>query len=312
MSSNTLIYVAGFERGVRPIGDWSMAISLSRCSSPSIRSCSPGVADAAVQIAAQGLDQNVVDQRALARAGNAGDADERAERNLDVDRAKIVVAAPRSERRRGKCVEAAAWRGSDSASRLFFSPFCRQSRSRRTTLGLPLRQFATSHSALGAARRSRHFDLQLAGQILPGDALRRLGRSPRRCLGHDIAAAHAGAGTEIDDVIGRPHRVFVVLDDDDRVAHVAQLRERVEQLFVVARMQADRRFVEDIEHADQAAADLPGQADALRFAAGKRRRGAVERQILEADVDQEAEPAADFLEHFGGDRLPDRVEFQAR
>ena len=38
MSSNTLMYVAGLERGVRPMGDWSMAIILSRCSRPSIRS----------------------------------------------------------------------------------------------------------------------------------------------------------------------------------------------------------------------------------------------------------------------------------
>ena len=61
-------------------------------------------------------------------------------------------------------------------------------------------------------------------------------------------------------------------------------RERVEQPVVVARVQADRRLVENVQHADQAAADLPGQADALRFAAGERRGGAVERQVVEADV----------------------------
>ena len=139
---------------------------------------------------------------------------------------------------------------------------------------------------------------------MPGQAASSAaGRSVReRAGGHDFAAADAGAGAEIDDVIGRPHRVFVVLDDHHGIALVAQLRERVEQLVVVARMQADRRLVENVEHADQPAADLPGQADALRFAAGKRRGGAVERQIVEADVEQESEPAADFLEHFGGDR----------
>ena len=79
--------------------------------------------------------------------------------------------------------------------------------------------------------------------------------------------------------------------------------ERVEQPVVVARVQADRRFVEDVEHADQAAADLAGQANALRLAAGERRRGAVEREVFEPDVEQEAEPAADFLEHFVGDQL---------
>ena len=37
------MYVAGFDRGVRPIGDWSMSTTLSRCSSPSMRSWSPGL-----------------------------------------------------------------------------------------------------------------------------------------------------------------------------------------------------------------------------------------------------------------------------
>ncbi len=32
------VYVAGFERGVRPIGLWSMAMTLSTCSSPVISS----------------------------------------------------------------------------------------------------------------------------------------------------------------------------------------------------------------------------------------------------------------------------------
>ncbi len=111
-------------------------------------------------------------------------------------------------------------------------------------------------------------------------------------------------------MIGGPHRVFVVLDDDDRVAQVAQLGERVEQALVVARVQADRRFVENVEHADEAAADLAGQANALRFAAGERRGGAIEREIFEPDVVQEAEPAADFLEHFGGDQFVVAFELQ--
>ena len=59
-------------------------------------------------------------------------------------------------------------------------------------------------------------------------------------------------------------------------------------------MQADRRLVEDVEHADQPAADLAGQADPLRFAAGERRRGAVERQVVEADVEQESRAGRGF------------------
>src|SRR5436853_312611 len=40
------VYVAGFERGVRPIGFWSISITLSKASIPSTESCSPGLARA--------------------------------------------------------------------------------------------------------------------------------------------------------------------------------------------------------------------------------------------------------------------------
>ena len=42
MWSNTPVYVAGFDRGVRPIGDWSMSITLSICSHPTSCLCFPG------------------------------------------------------------------------------------------------------------------------------------------------------------------------------------------------------------------------------------------------------------------------------
>jgi hypothetical protein len=49
-----------------------------------------------------------------------------------------------------------------------------------------------------------------------------------------------GPGPEVDEVVGGAHRVLVVLDDDDRVPHVAEPLERGDQLVIVARMQADR------------------------------------------------------------------------
>jgi hypothetical protein len=42
IGSNSPVYVAGFERGVRPIGDWSMLMILSTWSSPVTRRCAPG------------------------------------------------------------------------------------------------------------------------------------------------------------------------------------------------------------------------------------------------------------------------------
>jgi hypothetical protein len=92
-----------------------------------------------------------------------------------------------------------------------------------------------------------------------------------------------------------------VLDHDHRVAEIAQALQRAEQARVVALVQADRGLVEDVHHADQPRADLAREADALRLAARERVGAAVERQVVEADVDQEAAAGRGFLEDLVGD-----------
>ena len=125
--------------------------------------------------------------------------------------------------------------------------------------------------------------------------------SARAALGHQPAAALAGARADVDDVVGAADRVLVVLDHDQRVALVAQLLQRVEQDLVVARVQADGRLVEHVADALQVAAELRREADALRLAARERRRGAVERQVAEADFLEELEPAPDLGDHVARD-----------
>src|SRR3546814_11250405 len=95
-------------------------------------------------------------------------------------------------------------------------------------------------------------------------------------------------------------RVRVMLDDDHRVAEVAKARQRREQPVVVALVETDRRLVKDVEHARQAAADLAGEADALALAAAERARGAVEVEIVEPDIVEEAAPLVGlFLARLG-------------
>jgi hypothetical protein len=75
-----------------------------------------------------------------------------------------------------------------------------------------------------------------------------------------------------------------MLDDDHGVAEIAQALEGDEQAVVVALVEADRGLVEDVEDARQAGADLGGQADALALAAREGTGGAVEVEIIEADI----------------------------
>jgi hypothetical protein len=91
------------ERGVRPIGDWSMSMTLSRCSSPRCGRAGRVLARA-VELARDGLVERVDQQRRLAAAGDAGDAGEQAERDLGGDVLQVVAArADDLERRAGFC-----------------------------------------------------------------------------------------------------------------------------------------------------------------------------------------------------------------
>ena len=109
----------------------------------------------------------------------------------------------------------------------------------------------------------------------------------KRPLRDDLAAARAGAGTEIENVIGRADRVFVVLDHDDGIPEIAQPAQRADEPVVVALMQADARLIEHVEDAGEPGADLRREPNALRFAAGERAALAIEREIAEPDLEEE-------------------------
>ncbi len=124
-----------------------------------------------------------------------------------------------------------------------------------------------------------------APQILAGEAVFVGGHLVIGAGRHDMAAANSGTGAEIDQVIGGPHRLLVMLDHQDGITHVAQALEAGEQALVIARVQADAGLIENIQNPDQAAADLACQANTLRLAPGQGRGAAVQRQIVQADIE---------------------------
>src|SRR6185369_728576 len=143
--------------------------------------------------------------------------------------------------------------------------------------------------AVAGAPARRHRNREPARQVLAGQARRAPETRDATRVDH-TAARHPRARAEVDDVVGGLDRLAVVLDDDHRVAEVAQPPERVEEARVVPLMETDRGFVEDIEDAGQLAPDLAREADALALAARERRPRAIEAQVAESDVHQEAEP----------------------
>ena len=67
MSSNSLMYVPGLERGVRPIGDWSIDDQLVEMLEALDAVVLARLALAVHELRKQRLGQDVVHQRALAR-----------------------------------------------------------------------------------------------------------------------------------------------------------------------------------------------------------------------------------------------------
>ncbi len=108
-----------------------------------------------------------------------------------------------------------------------------------------------------------------------------------------------------------------MFDDEHGVAQVAERFEDVDEALRVARMQADRRLIENVERADEVRAERRGELNALRFAARKRRGKALERQVVEADFVEKLQARTDFVQNFVGDfclrgRELERAEEHAR
>ena len=126
-----------------------------------------------------------------------------------------------------------------------------------------------------------------------------------------MSAVDAGAGPHVDHVVGGTDCILVVFDDDNGIADIAQALERLDQALVVTLMKTDRGLIQNIEHAHETRADLRCQANTLRLATRKRRRGTIERQIVESNIDQKTQALQDFLDDAPADKLLALGELQA-
>ena len=153
------------------------------------------------------------------------------------------------------------------------------------------------HPAIALPAMLRNRDEFAAAKIGTGNRFRHLLNFFYRALGHHFTAMLACSRTDVDNLVGSIHRFLVMLNNNQRIAQIAQMLERFQQLAVIALMQADARFVQNIQHARQAAAYLRCQTDALRFAAAQRPRASVERQVIKAYVVEELQARHNLLQY---------------
>ncbi len=87
-----------------------------------------------------------------------------------------------------------------------------------------------------------------------------------------------------------------MLDDDHRIAEVAQALQRLQQPRIVPLVETDGGLIQHIEHAGEARADLRCQPNTLALAAGKRAGRAGKGEIIQAHIHEEAQTLANFLQ----------------
>ena len=155
--------------------------------------------------------------------------------------------------------------------------------------------------AAGLAAMARDGDGEAAGEVFSGDGVGVGGDFGDGAGGEDVAAEFAGAGAEVEQVVGGADDGGVVLDDEDGVAEIAQGVEDADELGGIAADGGRWRVRPGRKVRRQGASRAMWRADALRFAAGERGREAVEGEVFEANFHEEVDALADLFEDFAGD-----------
>lgn len=114
-------------------------------------------------------------------------------------------------------------------------------------------------------------------------------QSLQGALEADGAARRAGAGAEVDHVVGDRDHFRLVLHHEHRVALVPQLQQQLVHPLDVMRVQADGGLVEDVGGVGERGAEVTDHLDALCLAARQRARRPVEREVAEADLHERVE-----------------------
>ncbi len=228
------------------------------------------------QALAQRRMQDVLDQRGFPRSRDARHAHEPAQREIDVDVLQVVL---------GGAADAELLRAAKGVARKV------------------VRHFHARHAHFGIA-------VAVVGALATGQVLRGERRGRLQFVGraeeYDLAAALAGAGPHVEELVGFQHDLWVVLHHDERVARVAQALHHVDHAAHVARVQPDGGLVQHEERIHERGAERGGEVDALHFAARERARLAVEREVAQPHFAQVAQARAD-LAHQQLGRLVERL-----
>src|SRR5262245_19757852 len=102
-------------------------------------------------------------------------------------------------------------------------------------------------------------DLDAARQVLARQAGLLLRDCFWRTSCNQVPALRAGTGPQIDHIIRASNGVFIVFNDNDRVAKIAQFQKSRQKTGVVLVMKPNRGFIKHVQYSAKLRANLGGE-----------------------------------------------------
>src|SRR6202140_2170971 len=148
------------------------------------------------------------------------------------------------------------------------------------------------------APQRRRLNPQIFRKIASGQRYRIVHDLVIRPLGNQLAAVLAGSWPQVENPIGRPHNVRIMLHHQNRIPQIAQPVKNLDQPVRIPRMQPDRRLIQHIQRPHQPRSQRSRQLNALRLAPRQREREPIQREIFQPHIIQESQPLPDLLQQF--------------
>src|SRR5208283_2937868 len=109
----------------------------------------------------------------------------------------------------------------------------------------------------------------------------------RRALGDDSTAAVSALWSQIDDPVRRFYHLKIMLDNDQGVSLVAQLKKDLKKFVNIGKVEAGCRFIQNVDRSSgRLLGELRCEFHALSLTPGELRARLTKRQVTQADGNQ--------------------------
>src|SRR3954453_1722620 len=267
MCVNRSVYVAGFERGVRPIGFWSISITLSKTSIPSTPACAPGLTRARLSRFASALKTISFTRVDLP------------EPETPVTQMNLPTGNATSISFRLCCTAPLTRKVPRSSSRLSGTAIERLPARNCPVTDLPTRSTFVAGPSATTSPPCR----PAPGPMSTSQFERRIISSSCSTTSTVLPMSRSRSGVSISLALSR---WWGPVDGSSGVGGGPE-----------------RGLAEGEGPAEGRGPDRGGEPQPLRFAARERRRRAVEREVADSDVVEEGEPLTDLLHDPMADQL---------